>query len=107
MTEEPEQPEAQLVMPFVAVASHGGPFDDQAYTAGYEMGLLDALLGHPYSFGSQCGTFREENRGQVDLLAMRHGWKVAFTELGEGWIGVEFVRVDEKLDRLRIEEGNA
>lgn len=34
-----------LVMPFVSVASKGGPYDDDAYAAGWAMGALDAKLG--------------------------------------------------------------
>lgn len=96
---EPEEQGHELVMPFVSVASKGGPFDDAAFSAGFEMGMLDALLGHAYSFGCQFRTLREENRGQADLIAMRHGWRARFAESEvEGWVGAEFVRVDSKLD---------
>lgn len=37
-------PDAELIMPFLPVKSKGGRFDDDAYTAGYEMGVLDARL---------------------------------------------------------------
>ncbi len=96
---EPEEVEHGLVMPFVAVASKGGPFDDQAYTAGYEMGLLDAELAHPYSFGLVHRTLRQENRAQADLLAMRHGWRASFNDIeSDEWIGAEFLRL--RLDSL-------
>jgi hypothetical protein len=89
-----EESVAELVMPFVGVKSKGGPFDDQAFTAGYEMGLLDALLGHAYTFGIVDRTLRVENREQADLLAMRHGWRAKFADTEvEGWIYAEFVRV--------------
>jgi hypothetical protein len=94
-----EQPPVELVMPFLPVTSKGGPFDDHAYTAGYEMGLLDALLGHAYSFGRQHRTIRVENREQADLLAMRHGWRTAFFEHDNEWVGVEFVRIDKTKDQ--------
>lgn len=90
-----------LVMPFVAVQSNGGPFDDLAYSAGYEMGLLDALLGDTYTFGDQPRTIRAANREQADLLAMRHGWRMTVTEYpgAPEWIGAHFIRVDPALDR--------
>jgi hypothetical protein len=99
MSTPDHEPVAELVMPFVAVASNGGLFDDQAYTAGYEMGLLDALLGHSYSYGQQARTLRAENRAQADLLAMRHGWAVAFTELPDGWVSAVFTRTRNVLER--------
>lgn len=39
-----EPAEYDLVMPFVTVTSAGGPHDDDAYVAGFEMGALDACL---------------------------------------------------------------
>src|SRR5688572_15583154 len=34
-------------MPFVSVASNGGPHDDDSFVAGFEMGALHALLTQP------------------------------------------------------------
>jgi hypothetical protein len=65
-------------MPFLPVASKGGPWDDDAFVAGYQMGLLDARLelGHlPESLTIYTG-----NREQADLIAMRHGYTVVFTQ---------------------------
>ncbi len=95
--EEQEQaPDVEygLVMPFVAVHSKGGPYDDEAYCAGYEMGQLDELLAAA-SLRQALGdvllldepmTIRAANREQADLIAMRHGY-VAETQLAdvEGW----------------------
>lgn len=90
--DDPGEQESALVMPFVAVASKGGPFADDAYTAGYEMGLLDAALDSLDAPGFVQRTLRVENQAQADLLAVRHGWRSSFTELGDGWIGAEFAR---------------
>ncbi len=96
---EPGDATFESVMPFVSVASKGGPFDDNAFAAGYEVGLLDALLGHAYTFGRQHRTLRQDNREQADLIAMRHGWRVEFTDVeSDEWIGAEFVRVDPQFD---------
>jgi hypothetical protein len=97
--------EYALVMPFLPVQSKGGPHDDDAYTAGYEVGLLDALLGHAYTFGRVHRVLRTDNQKQADLLAMRHGWRATFHEQDvPGWVGAEFVRIDPDvqatLDRL-------
>lgn len=67
-----EEPGYGLVMPFVVVTSKGGPWDDQAYVAGYEMGLLDARLQLGIvGDGYQIHTW---NIPQADLIAMRHGY---------------------------------
>lgn len=100
MADDEEQVSHEMVMPFVSVASKGGPFDDAAFTAGYEMGLLDAVLGHAYTFGLVDRTLRAENRAQADLIAMRHGWRARFTVLeSDEWVGAEFLRLDPNLDK--------
>lgn len=67
-----------LVMPFLPVKSKGGPHDDDAFVAGYEMGLLDARLGG--SVFDQGQAVRRENREQADLIAMRYGFIAEFIE---------------------------
>jgi hypothetical protein len=74
-----------LVMPFLPVRSKGGPHDDDAYVAGYEMGLLDAQLSR--STFDQGRAIHGENREQADLIAMRHGYLGEFTnDNGDGWV---------------------
>lgn len=74
-----------LVMPFLPVQSNGGPHDDAAYVAGYEMGLLDAQLGRTEF--DQGRAIHGENREQADLIAMRHGYTGEFTnDGGDGWV---------------------
>jgi hypothetical protein len=67
-----EDAEYDLVMPFVTVASKGGPYDDGAYVAGYEMGLIATALaqGPP----DRQATIRTANVPQADLLAMQYGY---------------------------------
>lgn len=67
-----ENIEMDLIMPFVTVASQGGPYDDDAYVAGYEMGQLDAALAAGPD--ELAATVRSENAIQADLIAMRHGY---------------------------------
>jgi hypothetical protein len=63
-----------LVMPFVVCASKGGPYDDDAFTAGYEMGSLDGLIAQgPISLTT---TIRTASVPQADLIAMHHGYIV-------------------------------
>lgn len=76
-----------LVMPFVAVQSRGGPYDDEAYCAGYEMGRLDAILDRDDEYPlHEPLAIQAANREQADLIAMRHGYvaEVALSDV-EGW----------------------
>lgn len=87
-TEEPA--EYGMVMPFVAVASKGGPFDDASYCAGYEMGQLDAALQlKPRQLQV---TIRTVNVAQADLVAMRRGYTSEAHPQSEcgTWTWVEF-----------------
>lgn len=84
-------PEYELAMPFLPVRSRSGPHDDDAYVAGYEMGLLDMELrlarrvveGRP---------IRDENAEQADLIAMRHGYRASVTPQSDGWSWLEVSR---------------
>lgn len=91
---EAQDAELGLVMPFVTVASNGGPHDDVAYTAGYEMGLLDALLerGQPPVYDQPI---HAENAAQADLIAMRHGYHSRTEETGDtAWRHLWLTRID-------------
>ena len=63
-----------LEMPFVSVASKGGPHEDGAYVAGWEMGALDVELRclRPAVLDR---TIRTDNAAQADLVAMKHGYR--------------------------------
>lgn len=39
-----EEPELSLVMPFVVCTSEGGPYEDESFVAGWDLGTLDARL---------------------------------------------------------------
>lgn len=75
----------EMLMPFLSVQSKGGPYEDDAYAAGYAMGLLDAQLGG--SVFDQGRAVRTADREQADLIAMRHGFMADFSdEEVEGWV---------------------
>lgn len=87
MTDEPDEPmEAELVdvddddevhyaMPFVVTSDAGGPFDVEAYTAGWEMGILAGRLSAAqfHGLGLPHVSVMRGNLPQVDLIAMAHG----------------------------------
>lgn len=83
-----------LVMPFVVCQSKGGPYDDEAYVAGYEAGRLDALMSiSPLLPGARINEgvpYHSDNMPQIDLIAMQHGVIVESEDLGDGWTSVTF-----------------
>jgi hypothetical protein len=77
--------ELGLVMPFVSVTSKGGPHDDESYTAGWEMGALDAELAHARVVKNER-LIHTANEAQADLIAMRYGYRAEITPTGtDGW----------------------
>ena len=91
-----EDAEYDLVMPFVVVASKGGPYDDDAYVAGWEMGGLDeALRCKPSSHDAMV---RTGNAVQADLVAMKHGYVCTSEEYREApeWTIVSFRPIDDQ-----------
>ena len=85
-----EDAEYDLVMPFVVVASKGGPYPDDAYVAGYEMGRIAAWLAQAPP--DHQATIRTDNVPQADLVAMQYGYRCTAErseELPE-WTHVKF-----------------
>lgn len=70
-----DQEDFGLIMPFVVCKSQGGPYDDQCFVAGYELGFIDALLTSKISLLERY--LRTDSLPLVDLLAMRHGYSIA------------------------------
>lgn len=92
MTDEGEV-EYGLVMPFVTVHSKGGPHEDAAYTAGWEMGSLDARLTYELPAVLEL-TIHTVNVPQADLLAMKHGYAgVSGESEVDGWSFLTLTRV--------------
>lgn len=83
MSEEDET-EYGLVMPFVTVASKGGPHDDESYAAGWEMGALDVALAND-TVGYHEQVIHTANAAQADLVAMKHGYTAEIVEAGDTW----------------------
>jgi hypothetical protein len=73
-----------LVMPFVSVASVGGPHDDQAYVAGWEMGMLDAELRYARP-PLLDRVIHRSNCRQVDLIAMKYGYSSRVEDYDQQW----------------------
>lgn len=83
---------AELVMPFVTIASKNGPHDDASYVAGWEMGALYAELEH--SLTPQLNrVIHTSNAAQADLIAMHHGYIAEIEPTGhDGWSTLRLTR---------------
>lgn len=79
-------PQYELLMPFLPVQSRGGPHDDAAYVAGFDMGQLNIALEHLDRRMGAVQMIHEENQAQADLIAMRHNRIASFQPAGEGWV---------------------
>ncbi len=84
-----------LVIPFVACKSHGGPYDDDSFVAGYQAGEVGRTLAlHAVSNGTRATfTVRTDLLRQVELAAMSHGFPIMeHTDHDGGWSTVTFSR---------------
>lgn len=83
MSDEPDDTvRFSLLMPFVVVASKGGPYDDPSFTAGYRMGQADETLRMARAIGAEeimVTYVKIECEPQLELLAMRYGFALKRT----------------------------
>lgn len=91
MSEDEQDDGLELVMPFVTVATQGGPHEDGAYAAGWEMGALDAELEYAAPAVVER-TIHATNDAQADLVAMKHGYRINLDDLGGGWSSLKLTK---------------
>jgi hypothetical protein len=95
---DPDKPEAEgyeLAVPFVVCTSVGGPYDDDAFVAGFQAGQIDqALQAASVARASEVRfTVNAELVRQLELIAMHRGFPVMAAEAAEdapGWSFVTF-----------------
>jgi hypothetical protein len=103
MTDDPmDQPDdgeaMELVFPFLAVQSQGGPYDDNAFVAGVQIGRIDRMLEMAAAINvkrTETVTIYSTLVPQAELCGMARGFPVmtADTEddpLFAGWAHVSF-----------------
>ena len=95
---EPIQPdpgervhEYNLLLPFLPVESKGGPYDDLAFCAGYDVGYLHAQmrLGEEGVITTQVRSALVE---QLDLCAMESDWHMQNNGEEDDWTSVVLLR---------------
>lgn len=96
MTEHPQ--DWGLVMPFVLTISHGGPYPDDAFVAGWACGEIDAVLKLSQMFSEITTlerTVATDTLAQLDLCAMRYGFTLTATPTDvDGWALATFTKTD-------------
>jgi len=80
--DKPEEEGYGLLYPFVCVTSKGGPFDDQAFTAGMTVGRLDMALTVALAAGADRyrATVPTALVEQLELVGMARGFPVLIAE---------------------------
>lgn len=84
--------EYELALPFVTTTSQGGPHDDDAYVAGFEMGQLDVVLGFQW-MQFHTAIIKKESVKQADLIAMHYDFKMEVEHEDGVEATVSFTRV--------------
>lgn len=101
MTDQEPPDEYGLMTPFVTCVTNGGPHDDTAYVAGYEMGSLDKELSMSAHLGVAVPIdyrlIHATNRPQADLIAMKHNYVAEFGDVDDfpDWLAITIHRPDE------------
>jgi hypothetical protein len=92
-----DEEEYGLIIPFVAVQSKGGPYEDASFTAGFSCGSIDATLRHAKAMNVAMEIrfpfVYAELSQQLDLIAMNHGFVTQmFPTEDEHWAVATFRR---------------
>jgi hypothetical protein len=93
--DQPEFDGYALVLPFVACQSHGGPYDDESFVAGFRAGQVDRALAVIAAVEGDGLAVQAESElvKQLDLIAMHRGFPAtAVTDVGHGWVLWECAR---------------
>jgi hypothetical protein len=85
----------ELMMPFVLCKTNGGPFDDEAFTVGWDCGALEAELSTCSRLGAtpRARYIKVAVLPQLDLIAMDTKFTLTLGEHSpEGeWVFVTFI----------------
>jgi hypothetical protein len=93
MTDEQDVPRPggepmELVVPFVACISHGGPYDDHSFVAGFQAGAVSKMLEMAAVAGADRVSVHfavySDLGKQLELIGMHRGFPVVeLAEVGE------------------------
>lgn len=106
VSDELDQPEPEgmtLAVPFTLVASIGGPYDDDAFAAGFQCGEVDRALDMGAAARAETVRFpmtRSALLPQLELIAMNRGYPIMKADVSEEWpewCDVTFARSADQL----------
>lgn len=80
--DQPDQPQWGLLYPFMCTTSHGGPYDDQPFVAGAQLGRADMALQAAQLMGADRLSFMvyTDLVGTLELAGMARGFPVLVAE---------------------------
>jgi len=89
VADEEEEPTFELLVPFTCVESEGGPYNDKAFAAGWQLGAAWQLLQqHKDVWTESVLLFYPDLAHQVDLMAMQFGFMTSVVGESEDFIHV-------------------
>lgn len=77
--DQPESEKYELAVPFIVCQSQGGPFDDDAFVAGFQCGEVDKALTVAAAANATAVRFPTARTAlvkQFELLAMNRGYPI-------------------------------
>ncbi len=80
--DQPEHEGLELAFPFTVCQSNGGPYDDEAFVAGYQAGRVDTALKTAAAIGATTYTVTVLTTlvGQLELIGMHYGFPAMTAE---------------------------
>jgi hypothetical protein len=88
---EPGKADFGLVLPFLAVKSKDGPYDDLPFVAGYQAGKIDGLLSAKQYKSLEVYSYSNLIK-QIDLIAMRHNYSIEILSDDNMWALLRFTK---------------
>jgi hypothetical protein len=91
VTDDLDQPEPEgmtLAVPFVVCRSNGGPYEDDAFCAGFQAGEVDRALDMGAAARAESIQFpmaRTSLLKQFELIGMNRGYPIMTADVSEEW----------------------
>jgi hypothetical protein len=82
-------------MPLVVTSTHGGPYDREAFEAGYSLGVLNSILMDANVHDPFFIALYTASIPQLDLIAMEAGWSI---------VSIEELTADKKWSVIRLKK---
>lgn len=80
-------------VPMICTQSLNGPYDDEAFSAGLQMGQIYCVLQLPVMYRPETVTIYSSLVKQADLIAMNFGFVTFVVSEKDGWTKIKFVPI--------------